>query len=229
MPFIDIAGKRFGHWTALARHPERSPSGDARWLCRCDCGTERVIYGHSLRAGASKSCGCAQSPLLDLTGQTFGRWAVIALHPERSRGGQAMWACRCRCGTRRVVSGSNLRSSASRSCGCYRRERGITHGLSNTRAYACWHNMLQRCFNPKHPSYPDYGGRGIGVCEDWLSVASFFADMGGPPNGLSLNRVDNDGHYWPSNCEWATPSMQNANRRPRRRSKADSKPRRSSC
>jgi len=225
MPFIDIAAKRFGNWTVLARHPERSRSGDARWICRCDCGTERVVYGHSLRGGGSNSCGCARSVLVDLTGKRFGRWAVIALHPERSRGGQAMWACRCRCGTWRVVPGYNLRSGASRSCGCYRRERSTTHGLSDTRAYACWHNMLQRCFNPKHPSYSDYGGRGVGVHADWLSFENFFADMGDPPNGLSIERFNNDAGYQPNNCGWATPSMQVLNRRPPQRSNVNSKQR----
>jgi len=82
---IDRVGERFGRWTVLALHPERSRFGKARWVCRCDCGSERIVYGNSLRRGETTSCGCAR--LVDLTGQRFGRWQVLALHPERKRQG----------------------------------------------------------------------------------------------------------------------------------------------
>jgi len=75
--------------------------------------------------------------------------------------------------------------------------------------------MLQRCFNPNNPAFPDYGGRGITVCDDWRSFVNFYADMGDPPPGLSLHRINNDGNYEPTNCIWAPPSVQNANRRRR--------------
>lgn len=76
--------------------------------------------------------------------------------------------------------------------------------------------MLQRCFNPHHDKYPYYGGRGITVCEDWLSFENFLADMLDPPDGLSIDRIDNDGNYERGNCRWATLSAQAANRRPRK-------------
>jgi len=91
--------------------------------------------------------------------------------------------------------------------------------LCGTRAYHCWAQMKQRCLNPRNASYPDYGGRGIGIYEDWLSFENFFADMLDPPDGLSINRVDNDRGYEPGNCQWATPTEQVANRRPSRRSR----------
>jgi hypothetical protein len=77
--------------------------------------------------------------------------------------------------------------------------------------------MLQRCLNPNNAAYRFYGGRGIRVCKRWLIFENFYADMGDPPPGKSINRIDNDGNYEPGNCEWATPSMQAANRRPPKR------------
>ena len=76
--------------------------------------------------------------------------------------------------------------------------------------------MIARCYNPKHPRFADYGGRGITVCERWLTFANFLADMGEPPPGLTLDRIDNDGNYEPGNCRWATDTQQRTNKRPRK-------------
>lgn len=89
----------------------------------------------------------------------------------------------------------------------------MSHGMHNTPTYHTWENMKQRCLNPKHPSYADYGGRGITVCEEWLSFEGFFASMGKKPKGKTLERVDNNLGYFPENCEWATPLKQNSNQR----------------
>jgi hypothetical protein len=85
--------------------------------------------------------------------------------------------------------------------------------MSKTRAYHCWQNLLQRCFNPKNDRYHYYGGRGITVCEDWRRFENFYADMLDPPPGLSIDRINNDGGYESSNCRWATPLVQIKNRR----------------
>jgi hypothetical protein len=87
------------------------------------------------------------------------------------------------------------------------------HGLSRTRAYRSWLGMMARCFDPRNKSYPDYGGRGVTVCERWLRVENFYADMGERPPGMSLDRVDNGGIYERGNCRWATPLEQARNRR----------------
>lgn len=87
------------------------------------------------------------------------------------------------------------------------------HGLTNHRLYATWRNMRDRCNYAEHPSYKDYGGRGITICERWNDFANFVADMGDRPDGMSLDRRDNNGNYEPSNCRWATKSQQQLNQR----------------
>jgi hypothetical protein len=92
--------------------------------------------------------------------------------------------------------------------------------MSGTSEYKSWAAMMARCFNPQHKSYENYGGRGIRPCEEWCSILGFFADTAPRPPGCSLDRIDVNGNYGPSNCGWATAKQQANNRRPRRASAA---------
>src|SRR5215467_8883535 len=88
-----------------------------------------------------------------------------------------------------------------------------THGLSDRPEYKAWSSMRQRCQNPNNPGYKDYGGRGIKVCERWQKFENFYADMGPRPDNHSLERINNDGDYEPSNCRWASNLEQQKNKR----------------
>ena len=238
---IDLTGQRFGCWVVLAIHPERYRYGkkggtSVLWLCRCDCGAERIVHGENLRHSSSTNCGCLRRD--DLTGKRFGRWTVIAPHSERVRYGKtayALWLCRCDCGTERVMLVSGLCSGNSRSCGCFMREevrkRATTHGLSKSALYATWRGIKTRCHNPNSRVYHYYGGRDDGppitLYERGHTFVNFYADIiaeiGDRPPGMSIDRIDNSRGYEPGNWRWATSAEQARNRRPAKRKRRRAK------
>lgn len=153
---------------------------------------------------------------IDLTGQAFGKWQVVERAPNN--GQSIMWHCQCKCGTVRVVSGANIRKGLSKSCGCTWSESPgrLSHGYAtshNRTLYSRWAGMIARCQNPKHRAFPNYGGRGITVCSQWLDFSNWLKDMGIPKKGSTLERIDNNKGYYPGNVQWKTPIDQGRNKR----------------
>jgi hypothetical protein len=128
----------------------------------------------------------------------------------------------CDCGTKKTVGGDDLKSGKVVSCKCYNREISTTHKMSKTKFYGVWSNMKERCSNPKHPGYKDYGSRGITVCERWLDFNNFYQDMHETyKEGLTIERRDVNSGYEPSNCKWADSIEQQNNRRISKRYRID--------
>ena len=151
----------------------------------------------------------------NLIGVKFGRLTVESF--AEAVKGNKHWNCICACGKKTISSTNSLRKGNATSCGCYRAERRletlVTHGKTGTVIYRRWANMVARCTNPLDPKYQDYGGRGITVCDSWLTFKNFYRDVGEIPKGMTLDRIDNEKGYEPSNIRWASLKDQMRNRR----------------
>lgn len=154
----------------------------------------------------------------DLTGLTFNNLTVVKPYLSGKKK-PTLWECLCGCGKTTIVDAYKLKTGLTKSCGClklsYLRKHGHTSHKGRSKEYSAWNSMINRCGNPLDPKYKDYGERGIIVCERWVkSFSNFISDMGcAPTKKHSIDRINNDGNYEPSNCRWATKKEQGQNRR----------------
>lgn len=155
----------------------------------------------------------------DIAGKKFNRLTAIeCIGTNKNR--EKLWKCQCECGCFVVIRYSALSCGLTKSCGCLQKERvaqaNTKHGMNNTRIYKIWEDMHNRCHCKSYHGYKHYGGRGITICQEWESDFRAFYDWAmanGYRDDLSIDRIDNDKGYEPSNCRWATQKQQLKNRR----------------
>lgn len=153
--------------------------------------------------------------VLNICGERYGR--LVAIKRVSSRKQSTFWLFKCDCGAQKEISLTSVRRGHSKSCGCLNIDSlqgRAVHGMRKLSSYTVWQSMKERCYNKNYKSYMHYGGRGISVCDRWRnSFVNFFEDMGDRPNDKSLDRIDNDGNYEPSNCRWTSKKVQRQNQR----------------
>jgi hypothetical protein len=216
-------GDRFGKLVLLEKEVKILPGNAWKknvyrtyWHCKCDCGGETTAIQSNIARGLTKSChGCKSGKVKP--GMKFGRLTVI--EPGEK---EYFWNCICECGNKTSTYAYQLVDGTTKSCGCLSHEliaeKSFKHGHDKrgetTKTYWCWQAMIQRCTNENREDYKNYGGRGIKVCDRWLnSFEDFLADVGESPEGLSIDRINNDGNYEPGNTRWATREQQQSNTR----------------
>lgn len=230
---IDLTGQTFGRFTVLER-AHNNKDGRAMWLCRCECGNERIVLGKCLRNGHTQSCGClnreinSERSLIDHKGERFGRLTVVSraddyIAPNGKH--HVRWLCKCDCGNETIVDVCQLVEGKTKSCGCLKDEvlsSGNTiHGGRYDRLYHVYSNMKNRCYNENADDYKYYGGRGIRICDEWLNSYLSFKEWAyaagyddtAEKGECTIDRIDVDGNYEPLNCRWVSMDVQSKNRR----------------
>lgn len=216
-------GQQYRHWTVVGDVFLKNVGLFRKRFyvpCRCACGVKREIEIYALRH-ISKSCGCVKRDKLPIMpGQRYGRLVVIG-PAGKDKGSNRSVLCQCDCGAVKSVRRTQIVLGTTVSCGCYRRDKKSTlsHGGSKTRLYRIWVSMRSRC-HTDGTGLPRYGGRGITVCQEWQNSFSAFrswSEIYGYTDKLSIDRIDNDGNYEPSNCRWANVFQQSNNRSTNRR------------
>lgn len=215
---VDISGQTFNWLTAIEATSKRTKYGKVIWRFRCRCGNELECDHKLVTGGQRHSCGCKRHearPRAQLLGQTF-MWLTVIGGLEKHRG-RYKWRCQCKCGAIAYASTADLKAERVTSCGCRQaamRQEQSEPSKSSRPEYVIWQGMKKRCYNDACRSWKSYGGRGIRVCDEWRdSFDAFFRDMGPRPTAQhSLDRIDVNGHYEPSNCRWVLRKQQANNK-----------------
>jgi hypothetical protein len=212
-----LIGKRVNNVT-IVEVDNSKPHGkgvEIRFLCKCDCGKIFSCVKSSLVHEKVNSCGCKKKMRYDILGERFDRLLVVE-KIGLSNHKELMWKCICDCGKETVVNSYALRNGTTRSCGCLCFESRGNHLLLNwKKIHYARTNMLTRCYNKNFSLYSRYGGRGITVCEEWRNNSLLFYNWSisnGFSKELTLDRINNDGNYEPSNCRWVNMQVQSNNR-----------------
>lgn len=206
----DLSGMVFGELTVLRfdGYYKRNP----KWLCKCSCGKVISVFENGLKCGKSTHCG---SPIhTEIIGKRFGRLTVLPEIQERKNNSMRKYLCRCDCGNYTWVTSTNLTSGNTRSCGCLSKEMIHTlsrkHGMSQTRIYNIWRKMISRCEKEYDNCYKRYGAVGISVCEEWHNFENFYkwSMENGYNDHMTIDRINGQGNYEPSNCRWVSYKVQ---------------------
>lgn len=222
----DLTGQRFGRLVAKCYTGKHDKFRHAIWHCLCDCGNEIDIASSTLTSGNTSSCGCARNggvgggigggKPIDHTGQRFGKLVAIkrvGSTDERD----SLWLMKCDCGNECVKKMDTLMRGDITSCGC--QYKSYDHKYK--RLHAVYHGIKARCYSKNSTSYKWYGERGIKVCDEWLNSFEAFKtwaiaagyDVDAPRGECTIDRIDPDGDYEPSNCRWLSIEEQQRNKR----------------
>lgn len=221
--FMDLTGQRFNKLFVIVKEKEKR-KGIIQWKCVCDCGNEKITSTVNLRSGKTKSCGCLKKESMSkvgkgnkgktdksIIGKRFGKLIVLDTYKKNGENGY-ITICKCDCGNIKHIRKAPIMEGTTKSCGCL----SFSHKMSKTLPYKLWRGIKNRIYNSNLKEFKNYGGRGIGMCEEWRNSFEKFYDYImkiGYKKGLQIDRIDNDGNYEPGNIRFVTLKENCNNRR----------------